>query len=106
MLTVRGTIGIEAALGWVVVLGGSGRYSHEPFCETAESADSYDQILRKLEVLRPGERKIRGRAGLTYESTYSNRSVTVPLSIFDMKPNYGLDINEGHLDQTIRNFGV
>lgn len=53
-LTVRGTIGIEAAcLGIPVLTAGTGRYDHRGFTLDSESRDEYLARLAALETLAP-----------------------------------------------------
>jgi hypothetical protein len=53
-LTVRGTIGIEAAsLGVRVLTAGTGRYDHRGFTTDAATRDEYLALLSRLETLAP-----------------------------------------------------
>ena len=53
-VTVRGTVGIEAAaFGKRVITAGTGRYDRLGFTEDPDSAEAYLDILSRLETLAP-----------------------------------------------------
>lgn len=53
-VTVRGTIGMEAAaLGVPVITAGTGRYDHKGFTLDSDSQEHYLDLLRRLETIPP-----------------------------------------------------
>ena len=94
-ITVRGTVGIEAAcFGVPVVTAGTGRYDRRGFTLDSDSIDQYFSTLRNIQLIKPLD-SISIKSALIYaHGSFISRVVRLPHinSFFDKSQFTGLVI--------------
>ncbi|MDT7041537.1 hypothetical protein [Candidatus Nitronereus thalassa] len=91
-LTVRGTVGIEAArMGVPVLTGGSGRYSHKGFTIDSQTKEQYFTRLSSIQNIPPLTQKQKELADRFAYGTFMLRPLPLTSMNFEYHQNIGLE---------------